>query len=113
MNSIDGLERQILDGVDSPQKSTDKREGKTGFPFGSEDSITGMDSLLEESESKMYDIIVSKLINNPKIDKRTLIQRFITKIEMESNNSGQLASELNQIKSLAENLSRPSVSKSN
>ena len=61
----------------------------------------------------MYDIIVSKLINNPKIDKRTLIQRFITKIEMESNNSGQLASELNQIKSLAENFSRPSVSKSN
>ena len=72
-----------------------------------------MDSLIEESESKMYDVIVSKLINNPKIDKRTLIQRFITKIEMESNNSGQLASEINQIKSLAENFSRPSVSQNN
>lgn len=76
MNSIDGLERQILEGVDSPQKSTGKKLGlgeKQGFPFDSQDSITGMDSLIEESESKMYDVIVSKLINNPKIDKRTLI----------------------------------------
>ena len=73
MNSIDGLERQLLDGVSSPRKSTEKNVGKTGFPFDSQDSITGMDSLLEESESKMYDIIISKLINNPRIDKRTLI----------------------------------------
>lgn len=102
-----------MEGVDSPRKSTGKNVGKAGFPFDSQDSIAGMDSLLEESESKMYDIIISKLINNPKIDKRALIQRFITKIEMESNNSGQLASELNQIKSLADNFSRPSVSKSN
>ena len=115
MNSIDGLERQILEGVDSPNKSTDKKllGNKQGFPFDSQDSITGMDSLIEESESKMYDVIVSKLINNPRIDKRTLIQRFITKIEMESNNSGQLANDLNQIKHLADNFSRPSVSKSN
>ena len=73
--SID-LERQILEGVDSPRKSTgtDKNVGgKQGFPFDSQDSIAGMDSLLEESESKMYDIIISKLINNPRIDKRALI----------------------------------------
>lgn len=81
-----------MEGVDSPRKSTDKNTGgiggKQGFPFDSQDSIAGMDSLLEESESKMYDVIISKLINNPRIDKRALIQRFITKIEMESNNSG-------------------------
>ena len=112
-NSMDGLEKQLLDGVDS-HKSSVKAVEKSGFPFDSQDSIVGMDSILEESESKMYDMIISKLINNPKIDKRTLIQRFITKIEMESNNSGQLASELNQIKSLAaENYSRPTASKSN
>jgi len=47
---------------------------------------------------------VSKIIDNPRIDKRTLIQRFITKMEMESNNSSVFAQELNQIKSLASNI---------
>ena len=47
-----------------------------------------MDSLLEESESTMYDIIIGKLLNNPRIDKRALLQRFVAKLEMESNTSG-------------------------
>ena len=73
------LERQILDGVESPQKSNeilqDKNlnHSKEGFPFDSQDSIAGIDSMLEESESKMYDIIIGKLLNNPRIDKRALL----------------------------------------
>ena len=46
----------------------------------------------------MYDMIISKVLGNPKIDKRTLLQKFISKIEMESNMNGGLASELSQIK---------------
>ena len=70
------LERQILDGVESPQKDNEilKEKGhKEVFPFDSQDSIAGIDSLLEESESKMYDLIIGKLLNNPKIDKRALL----------------------------------------
>ena len=73
------LERQILDGVESPQKSNELLQDKNlnrskeGFPFDSQDSIAGIDSMLEESESKMYDIIIGKLLNNPRIDKRALL----------------------------------------
>ena len=49
----------------------------------------------------MYDAIIQKLIGNPRIDKKTLIQRFIAKIELESNISGNMmSSELSQIKNL-------------
>lgn len=48
----------------------------------------------------MYDLIISKVLGNPKIDKRTLLQKFISKIEMESNMNGGLASELSQIKQM-------------
>ena len=49
----------------------------------------------EEGEAKMYDMIISKVLSNPRIDKRTLLQKFISKIEMESNMmNGGLASEL-------------------
>jgi hypothetical protein len=52
----------------------------------------------DTADSKLYDKIIQKIINNPKIDKRTLMQRFIAKIEMESNNVGSMADELNSIK---------------
>ena len=49
----------------------------------------------------MYDRIISKVLSNPRIDKRTLLQKFISKIEMESNMmNGGLASELSQIKKM-------------
>lgn len=45
-------------------------------------------------DSQLYDKIIQKIIDNPKIDKRTLMQRFIVKIEMESNNAGGIVEEL-------------------
>ena len=61
-----------------------------------------MGSRDEESESKMYDLIISKVMSNPRIDKRTLLRKFISKIEMESNNNTGLSSELSQIKKMME-----------
>jgi len=49
------------------------------------------------ADNKLYDVIIQKIIDNPKIDKRTLMQRFIAKIEMESNTAGTM-DELVQIK---------------
>ena len=58
--------------------------------------MTGEALLAEDTaDSKLYDNIIQKIIDNPKIDKRTLMQRFIAKIEMESNNAGSMANELN------------------
>ena len=48
----------------------------------------------------MYDVIISKVLSNPRIDKRTLLQKFISKIELESNLNENLSSELSQIKGL-------------
>ena len=44
-------------------------------------------------------MIISRVLNNPKIDKRTLLQKFISRIEMESdlNNAG-INSEISTIK---------------
>ena len=53
----------------------------------------------DDPENKMYDVIISKVLSNPKIDKRTLLQKFISRMEMESNiQKGSLSSELSQIK---------------
>lgn len=54
---------------------------------------------LDDKDGKVYDAIVSKVLNNPKIDKRTLLQKFITRIEMDSN-SEPLTGEVMQIKQL-------------
>jgi len=51
-----------------------------------------------EGEDKMYDFSIAKVMSNPRIDKRTLLQKFISKIEMESNMHAGLSSELSQIK---------------
>ncbi len=48
----------------------------------------------------MYDVIISKVLSNPRIDKRTLLQKFISKIELESNLNENLSSELSAIKGL-------------
>ena len=48
----------------------------------------------------MYDMIISRVLNNPKIDKRTLLQKFISKIEMESNLNAGISSEISTIKEL-------------
>jgi len=42
----------------------------------------------------MYDILISKVLSNPRIDKKTLLQKFISKIEMESNMNNGMSSEL-------------------
>jgi len=54
----------------------------------------------EEQENKLYDMIISKVLSNPRIDKKTLLQKFICKLEMESNilKGGGLSDELAQIK---------------
>lgn len=75
------------------------------FQFDSrDDSFAAVDSALDDqeggSESNMYDLIISRVLNNPKIDKRTLLQKFISKIEMESNMNAGISSEINAIKLL-------------
>ena len=70
-----------------------------------EDSLSVIESQLreeEQGENKVYDLIISKVLNDPQIDKRILLQKFISKIEMESNMKSGLASELSQIKKLME-----------
>ena len=37
------------------------------------------------NNSQVYDQIVDKLIDNPRIDKRTLFQKMIAKLELEQN----------------------------
>lgn len=53
------------------------------FQFDSrDDSFAAVDSALDDqeggSESNMYDLIISRVLSNPKIDKRTLLQKFIS-----------------------------------
>ena len=70
-----------------------------------DDSLSVIESQLreeEQGENKVYDLIISKVLNDPQIDKRILLQKFISKIEMESNMKSGLASELSQIKKLME-----------
>jgi methionyl-tRNA synthetase len=45
-------------------------------------------------------MIIAKVLNNPRIDKKTLLQKFISKIEMESNIGAGLSDELSQIKKM-------------
>ena len=59
----------------------------------------------------MYDAIIAKVLANPRIDKRTLLQKFISKIEMESNVQAGISEELSQIKQMISKQS--SESKSN
>lgn len=100
-NSIEELfEKQIFEAEDSPEKQIKK------LTYGSHESIMRGDGLCAEDtgDSQLYDKIIQKIIDNPKIDKRTLMQRFIVKIEMESNNAGGIADELNQIKKFVQGL---------
>jgi len=78
-------------------------KGVAKFPFDSRDeSFGGVDSQNydEEGENKLYDMIIAKVLNNPRIDKKTLLKKFISKIEMESNIGGGLSDELSQIKKM-------------
>jgi hypothetical protein len=95
------LKKQILEGEDSP----DKQNKKSTFNSQDESLMRGDPLSAEDTvDSHMYDKIIQKIIDNPKIDKRTLMQRFIAKIEMESNNVGGIAEELNQIKKFVSGL---------
>lgn len=96
-SSIEGLEQQLLNVVDSPSRQNPVLQGVNKFPFDSRDEFDqhGLDSQTEEDgESKMYDLIISKVLSNPRIDKKTLLQKFISKIEMESNMGMGLSDEL-------------------
>ena len=113
-SSLENLEKQILEAAaDSPARGRDHRDhnrnnivDSSKFQFDSrDDSFAALDSALEESaegtqENKMYDMIISRVLNNPKIDKRTLLQKFISKIEMESNLNAGISSEISTIKEL-------------
>ena len=107
--SIEGLEQQLMEAVKSPSREHVNNLDDKGVSLGGQDfqfdsrdaSFVGIDSFNEEeNENKMYDVIIQKVLSNPKIDKRTLLQKFISKIEMESNMQGGLASELSQIKKM-------------
>ena len=110
-SSIEGLEQQLLAVVDSPSRQNAGLQGVSSkFPFDSRsDSLNGglgIDSNSlgdEDSEAKMYDVIISKVLSNPRIDKKTLLRKFISKIEMESNIGGGLSDELSHIKKMIDN----------
>ena len=100
-NSMEELfDKQIFEADDSPDKHIKKST------FGSQESMMRGEALCAEdtADSQLYDKIIQKIIDNPKIDKRTLMQRFIVKIEMESNNAGGIAEELSQIKKFVQGL---------
>ena len=108
-SSIEGLEQQLLAvAADSPSSKKAKE-----FQFDSRDDsfvVADSQNADEEDENKMYDILISKVLSNPRIDKRTLLQKFISKIELESNmNNIGLASELSQIKKMMSNESTTEV----
>ena len=52
-----------------------------------EDSLK-VDSILREEtdspDTQVYDAIISKLLENPRIDKKALLHRFISKMETDS-----------------------------
>ena len=103
-NSIEGLkglEQQIMAAaVESNDEIKEVAPDDVDFQFDSrEESFPFQHD--EESDNKLYDNIISKVLSNPRIDKLTLLQKFISKIEMESNmQNGGLASELSLIKQL-------------
>ena len=110
-----GLEEQLLAVVDdSPERASQEmpkqelsleNELKQFQLDSKDDSLSVIESQLreeEQGENKVYDLIISKVLNDPQIDKRILLQKFISKIEMESNMKSGLASELSQIKKLME-----------
>ena len=89
--------------VDSPSQKNMILKGVAKFPFDSRDeSFGGIDSQNydEEGENKLYDMIIAKVLSNPRIDKKTILKKFISKIEMESNIGGGLSDELSQIKKM-------------
>lgn len=115
-SGFEGLEQQLMAAVESPERNVegepevaDKTEDDE-FPFALRDNALAAigddigsgeeEEEVEaegegESDSKMYDAIISKVLSNPKIDKRTLLQKFISRMEMESNiHAGALSSEL-------------------
>jgi predicted metal-dependent peptidase len=47
----------------------------------------------QETDTQLYDHIISKLIDNPRIDKKALLERFISKIEMDTNSQHQRLNE--------------------
>ena len=84
--SIEGLERQIMEAVESPKRQSemidvtevaDDRQKVQGFPFDSrDDSFTAQlfgSGMEDDGDQKMYDLIISKVLSNPRIDKRTLL----------------------------------------
>ena len=81
--SMKNLEKQILEAAaDSPSRdgnnASKMQMDSSKFQFDSrDDSFAAVDSIVDEneagSESNMYDLIISRVLSNPKIDKRTLL----------------------------------------
>ena len=114
-NSMEGLEQQIMAAVESPTQQNNKimnnrrrkeQDDDEDFQFDSREESFAVVEFQndEDNDNKMYDKIISKVLSNPRIDKRTLLKKFISKIEMESNMmNGGLASELSLIKKMMHN----------
>ena len=63
-----------------------------GFNSQIEDSLPQVDSMLldqDSTDTRIYDAIISKLLENPRIDKKTLLTKFISKLECESKKDGE------------------------
>ena len=81
-----------------------------GFNSAIDDSLLQVDSILpgdESPDTKIYDAIISKLLENPRIDKKTLLHRFISKIESDSKDEAdRMSEEMASLKERTENLQR-------
>ena len=65
----------------------------------------------DSPDNKLYDHIISRLIDNPRIDKKALLERFISKIELDTNSQHQrLSDEMHNLKERTESLMNHSQS---
>ena len=73
-----------------------------------EESLPQVDSILLDSDSpdaKLYDNIISKLLEDPRIDKKTLLHRFISKMEVDSKDEAvRMSEEIANLKERTDNI---------
>jgi predicted metal-dependent peptidase len=59
----------------------------------------------DQLDTKLYDNIISKLLEDPRIDKKTLLHRFISKMEVDSKDeANRMNEEIASLKERSDNI---------
>ena len=59
----------------------------------------------DQLDTKLYDNIISKLLEDPRIDKKTLLHRFISKMEVDSKDeANRMNDEIASLKERSDNI---------